>query len=296
MATDGVKIIDGDTAHDTYWGIMDLYDSGAEPAIIDKEFPISQIDSYDDFENEIYVTSRALALWEIGQLTIDELAHVRMIIDKGACVNEWRGHDEKSAKARQRELEKFWVKINQANPKIRGRKKYRKITNYYFQPDDLLTFQLKDGNYKAVICAKIDQYRGQCNYIFVPTTYDAPQKPTIEDLWEKEILGREIGSGYSRETTKEMQPGIERIWSLRGKNSKFFFGVTALAVDHRDLINFKDRFEKVGVLKIIEGLKNTGTFGYDENFERFESIFGDLENYIKAFGEKKFPVSVLCEA
>jgi hypothetical protein len=73
-------------------------------------------------------------------------------------------------------------------------------------------------------------------------------------LWEKEILGQEIGSGYNRETTKEMQPGIERIWSLRGKNCKFFFGVTALAVDQRDLINFKDRFEKVGTLKIVEGL------------------------------------------
>ncbi|MCO6491979.1 MAG: hypothetical protein J5I98_26415 [Phaeodactylibacter sp.] len=26
MATDGPKIIDGDLAHDTYWGIMDKYD------------------------------------------------------------------------------------------------------------------------------------------------------------------------------------------------------------------------------------------------------------------------------
>ena len=34
MATDGTKIIDGDTAHDTYWGIMDLYDSGAELKMI----------------------------------------------------------------------------------------------------------------------------------------------------------------------------------------------------------------------------------------------------------------------
>jgi glycine dehydrogenase len=30
MATDGVKIIDGDTAYDTYWGIMDLCDIGAD--------------------------------------------------------------------------------------------------------------------------------------------------------------------------------------------------------------------------------------------------------------------------
>ena len=29
MATDGVKIIDGDLAYDTYEHIMELYDSGA---------------------------------------------------------------------------------------------------------------------------------------------------------------------------------------------------------------------------------------------------------------------------
>ena len=34
MATDGVKIIDGDLAHDTYWSIMDLYDKGADIATI----------------------------------------------------------------------------------------------------------------------------------------------------------------------------------------------------------------------------------------------------------------------
>ena len=34
MATDGVKIIDGDLAYDTYEHIMELYDSGASGEII----------------------------------------------------------------------------------------------------------------------------------------------------------------------------------------------------------------------------------------------------------------------
>jgi len=42
LATDGTKIIDGDTAHDTYWGIMDLYDSGGEIQMILNEFPLEQ--------------------------------------------------------------------------------------------------------------------------------------------------------------------------------------------------------------------------------------------------------------
>jgi hypothetical protein len=296
MATDGVKIIDGDTAHDTYWGIMDLYDSGADFDTINKEFPLIQTDYFDDFDNEIYVTSCALALWEIGQMTDDKLAYVKSIIDKGACVKVWtEEYDPKAGKARQKELDKFWKKISQPNTKVRARKKYRKITNFYFQPDDLLTFQLKDGNYRAVICASIDQYRGQCNYILVPTTYNSNKKPTVEDLKDKEILGRQIGSGYDQQTTREMQPGIERIWELTGGNCNFFFGVIKLAVDHKDFINFKDRFEKVGTLKIVEGLKQTGSFGYEENFDRFETIFSDLENHIKIFQQQKYPVKTLCD-
>jgi hypothetical protein len=296
MATDGVKIIDGDTAHDTYWGVMDLYDSGADFDTINKEFPLIQVDYFDDFDNEIYVTSCALALWEMGQMTEDKLTFVKSVIDKGACVKIWtEEYDQKEGKARQKELDKFWKKISQTNTKVRARKKFRKITNFYFQPDDLLTFQLKDGNYRAVICASIDQYRGQCNYILVPTTYNENKKPTVDDLKDKEILGRQIGSGYDQQTTKERQPGIERIWQLTGGNCNFFFGVIKLAVDHKDLINFKDKFEKVGTLKIIEGLKETGSFGYQENFERFETIFSDLENHIKIFQHKKYPVTTLCE-
>lgn len=296
MATDGVKIIDGDTAHDTYWGIMDLYDSGADFDTINKEFPLIQTDNFDDFDNEIYVTSCALALWEIGQMTDDKLAYVKSIIDKGACVKVWtEDYDPKAGKARQKELDKFWKKINQPNTNVRARKKYRKITNLYFLPDDLLTFQLKDGNYRAVICASIDQYRGQCNYILVPTTYNSDKKPTVDRLKDKEILGRQIGSGYDQETTREMQPGIERIWEVTGGNCNFFFGVIKLAVDHKDFINFKDRFEKVGTLRIIEGLKQTGSFGYEGDFERFEDIFGDLENHIKIYQYNKYPVKTICD-
>lgn len=296
MATDGVKIIDGDTAHDTYWGIMDLYDSGADFDIINKEFPLIQGDYYDDFDNENYVTSCSLALWEMGQMTEDKLTYVKSVIDKGASIKIWTDeNDPKLGKARQKELDKFWKKISQTNTKVRARKKFRKITNFYFQPDDLLTFQLKDGNYRAVICASIDQYRGQCSYILIPTTYNENKKPTVDDLKDKEILGRQIDSAYDQKTTKEQQPGIEKIWQLTGGNCNFFFGVIKLAVDHKDFIYFKDRFEKVGTLKIIEGLKETGSFGYEENFEGFETIFSDLESHIKIFQYKKYPVTALCD-
>ena len=297
MATDGVKIIDGDTAHDTYWGIMDLYDSQADFNTIEKEFPLIQPDYFDDFDNEIYVTSCALALWEIGLMTANKLEIVKSIIDKGACVKIWFEENEKDGKARQKEIKKFWNKISQTNNKIRPRKKYRKIINLYFHKDDLLTFKLKDGNYRAVVCIEIEQYRGQCNYILVPTTYNSIKKPTVEEIKGEDMLGRRVGSGYDQQITKEKQPGIERIWrfEVKGGDCNFFFGIVKIAVDHKDFINFKDSFEKIGTLKIIEGLKQTGAFGCEKNLEGFERVFSDLDNHIRIFQYKKYPVKVLCE-
>jgi hypothetical protein len=241
------------------------------------------------------VTACALALWEIGQMTHDKLEFVKSIIDKGECVKEWSIENEKLGIARKKELEKFWKKINQVNTKVRPRKKYRKISNFYFQPDDLLTFKLSDGNYKAVICASVDQYRGQCNYILVPTTYSSPTKPSYMDFFDKDILGRQIGSGYDQNTTRQQQPGIERIWKFAGGNCNFFFGVIQIAVDHKNFIHFKDKFEKIGTVQIIEGLKRTGSFGYAGDYNRFEEIFGDLEKQMKIFQWKKYPINVICE-
>lgn len=63
MATDGVKILDGDLARDTYEGIMDLYDSGASLEAIRAEMPFVQEDYGPDtaFYHEIFVTAYALA-------------------------------------------------------------------------------------------------------------------------------------------------------------------------------------------------------------------------------------------
>lgn len=293
MATDGVKIVDGDRAHDTYWGIMDLYDSGADISAIEKEFPLIQPDYIDEFDNEIYVTSCALALWEIGRMTDKKLQYIKSIIDKGSCINEWSKQSPKEGKAKQKELDRFWKKISAPNTRIRARKKYRKITNLYLEPDDLLTFQLSDGRYGVVICASIDQHRGQCNYILVPTTYMSFTKPTLDNLKDKEILGRQIGSGYDKETTKELQPGIEKVWQYEG--GVYFFGVVQLAVDHKSFGVLKDKFERIGSLKIVDGLKRMGMFGYETTFDRFEAIFSDLDQHAKVFQLKKYPISVLCD-
>eukprot|EP01035_Chromulina_nebulosa_P009510 gene9510-12841_t len=70
---------------------MDLYDSNVDIKTIKKEIPFekSQYGIDDDFYHEIFVTSYALAFWEIGELTSEILEEVHTVIKIGAGVRLW---------------------------------------------------------------------------------------------------------------------------------------------------------------------------------------------------------------
>lgn len=297
MAIDGVKIINSDLAHDAYWGIMDLYDSGIDFAHIEERFPLNKLDYFDDVDNEIYITACALAYWELGKLTPEMLLLVKAVIEKGAGVELWIENSDKEGKARKRELENFWKKVSHENAKIRQPKIYRKITSLLFRPDTLLTFQLANHNYVAIICIDVVQRRGRCSYLFARTTYNNIKRPTLADILEVDIVGRRMGTGYDQQTTKEMQPGVERVWNFEyeGGNCNYFFGISQFIIEHKTLINFTKKFQNIGSLKIIPGLKMAGSTSVMSSFEEIENEFADLENRIKVFGEKKYPAKILCE-
>jgi hypothetical protein len=293
MATDGTKIIDGDTAHDTYWGIMDLYDSGSELQMILSDFPLEQPEYFDDFDNEIYVTSCGLAYWELGLMTPERIEYIKKIISTDACVEEWTSYSEKEGKSRKSVLKRYLTKIEKPNQKVRKRKKHRKISNFIFSENSVLTFKLSNGEYAVTCCVKIDQYRGSCNYWLVPITFKSTSKPKIEQIKESEILGRTIGSGFSRDQTRASQPGIEKIWDYVGGKPNFCFGFAIQGIEHKDLLNIKDKYEKIGELNIINGLKEVGSLGYENSYERYDETYTQLDEQIKIFGYKKYPIRIV---
>jgi len=294
MATDGPKIIDGDTAHDTYWGIMDLYDNEVDVEKIIQEYPYDV--DYDEFDYEIYLTSLALAYWEIGLMNDSLLKKVNETIAKGIGVKVWTEEcDEKTGKQRQQELNRLIKKISGKNEKVRKPKKNRKVTNFYFQPNDLLTIKLKDGLYRAVICTKITQKRGQCTYYLVGTTYIGELKPSERLIENYAVFGRWIPCTFDSKVMLEMQPEIDKLWEKIPNTSNKFLGLSYHFVTHKDFFGFKENFEKVGVLKLKDSYKQLGSFGYESTFERFEDIFGDFQNHMQTFGEKNIPIKYLID-
>lgn len=295
MATDGVKIIDGDDAHDNHLVTMDLYDSEVGLKEIEKEYPLKEIDFYDDFENEIHVTSLGLAYWEIGLMNEKKLQLIQEIIERGAGIEQWSDYSEKEGKARAAVLKRFLKKISSPNTKIRKIKKYRLIKNFYFYENDVLAFKAKNSTYRVVICAKIEQYRGHCSYYFVPTSYENLEKPTIDVLKKKTIIGHQIGSGCSREETRKTQPGIEKIWEYIGGVNNFTFGLVIKAIDHKNLFTIKDNFTKIGSLKIKASFKKVGSIGYESSFENFQERFENIADFITIFKYQEYPIKIVCE-
>ena len=124
MATDGVKIIDGDLVHDTYEYIMELYDNGASAEIIKKEIPfIKKIMEMNGFYHTKFFTAYALAFWEIGELTDEILNEVKRVIELKAGVNLWtKDVDEKEGKKRQKSLTDFRKNICTKQKKLEMKK------------------------------------------------------------------------------------------------------------------------------------------------------------------------------
>lgn len=293
MATDGTKIIDSDNAHDVYWGIMNLYDDGADLELIEQTFPLQSQGYYDDFDNEIYITACGLAYWELGLMTQKRLHFIKQTIEKEAGIKLWAEYSEKDAKDRKNVLKRYLTKISKENQKIRQRKKYRKVKHFVYSENSVLTFQLQNGNYAVTICAKIEQHRGHCNYWLIPTTFQSKEKPQISDIKQVEFLGRTIATGYGREQCKIYQPNIDKIWEHIGSEKHFALGLVIDAISHKEFKELKHTFEKIGELEIMEGFKKVGSFGGFISLEHFTESYADLENRIKVFRCQKFSIRLI---
>ena len=80
MAIDGVGIIDSDCAHDVYNPIMEMYHLGQSIEIIIKNIDAFEPNFiYSELEHEIFITAYALAMWEIGGLTNEQLEKVNAL-------------------------------------------------------------------------------------------------------------------------------------------------------------------------------------------------------------------------
>lgn len=302
MAIDDVQILASDTAQDTYNLLMDLYDAGLE---ID-ELQLRLEEYREHYEDptlyEIWISTYALGLWEIGELTEEILAELRLAIREGAGVAFWGGEGDPVGQKRAKELAKLQRKLCKPRAKPRNRRKYPVIREFIFQEDSVLAFQNDRGETQACIVTLIEQHRGHCKYGLTPTTYQGTTMPTIEDLVD--VLGVKIGYWYPKSTATLEQPGIEAFWedpyfcnASRSnlppelESATFILGLVWYCFEHRDLLRYHHKFQEIGSVKIHKCFKRTGSTGEVTSFDEFQQRTKDPESVIQTFGHLKIPLA-----
>lgn len=273
MATDGVKIIDGDYAHDVYHIFMDLYNAQKPLVEIRKEVEQLRADN-DAFDDEIFITAYALALWEIGELTPVVLQEVKQAIELGAFAKYLTEQEQAltMAKQRQQVLARFWNKISQPNPRPRKRKAYKTQKKFAFEPGDALAFQLPgDGIYCVTILLSVSQHRGRCSYHFIVHDYVGEHKPTMANIL--------AGSVFAGPVYRDMP--------------EYGLGFYSTGVGHKHLLKFADKFECIGQLSLADEAKRLGVQGGAIDCSGFTSTFRYLQRGTSPRGTSKHSVATL---
>ena len=259
MAIDGVKIIDSDSAYDVYNPIMEMYHFGETMEKIKTEMDSQESHFlYSELEYEIYTTAYALAMWEIGGLANEQLQNVRSIVSKGASIL-WNDIAPNAVKDRQKVLDKFLRKIEQPNLKVKKRKNYKQATEFLFLPEDVFTIRFEDKTFRAAILIMTFQEGKTLYYAFAELlldeiTLNLKEKPTLEEvIWFSKVRAR-INLGFD---------------SIK-------------IVSHKKLLRFKDKFEKVGSVKIKQNVKMLGSMsGGVDSFEEFCDKWDDGKGKMK---------------
>lgn len=256
MAIDGVGIIDSDFAHDVYNFIMEMYHSGESIENIRNKINKFNL-TCCELDYEIFTTVYALAMWEIGKLTNEQLQDVKDIVSKGAS-SLWIDISPNAPKARQKILNKFLQKIEQPNLKIKKRKKYKKIVNTLFSKGEILAINI-NNQYHCVIFNNFYQYGNDAYYSFVVTTYSSDVKPNIENILLEEIP-----------VTKKTNTGK--------------YGIRTLHIYYKFIEEYKSHFLKCGIIHIDPQAENLGFSTQVNEFDDLQDMEKEMVHIL--LGEK----------
>jgi hypothetical protein len=272
MATDGVKIIDSDWAHDIYSTFMDMYDLGLSIDAIKNEVEKLGENSVDDFEYEIYFTTYCLALWEIGELDKSKFDELIKVVSKEACAKYYKTelNDSFFFKARLKEISKLITKLSNQNSKIRKRKKHKLVTKFHYNPGDVLAFKGSDNLFHFTYLLFITQYRGECVYHFIPIIFESEDLVPVEEVLKNKIAGRKIFSTLEPEGYK--------------------YGLDSSGVIHKDLFDYKNNFTVIGNFQVLEKYRRLGSQGSSRNWQEFSKWHEQIKLNIKASNMSPFEI------
>lgn len=157
---------------------------------------------------------------------------------------------------------------------------------------DLLTFRATDKKYKVLLCTSTYKDNSLKNFTFAALTYDSLDKPIITNILDSEFFG--IGNtqdDYFKYSEKE----LNKMWSIHPEIKPYSLGSYGLVIWRKDFMKFRDNFEVIGNLKIVDNLDKNGNGGLNaSDWDYIKDFFANKINLVLANrGQKTFKLNAI---
>lgn len=157
---------------------------------------------------------------------------------------------------------------------------------------DLLTFKSTDEKYKVLLCTSTFKDKSPQNFTFAALTYDNEDKPKVEDILHSYFWG--IGNtknDYFKYSDKE----LNQMWKIHPETKPYFLGSYGLIIWRKDFMKFRDNFEFIGNLKIVDNLDKNGKGGMNASDWNFIKDFftNKINSVLTERGQKTFKLTAI---
>lgn len=166
----------------------------------------------------------------------------------------------------------------------------KKIAN--INQGDLLTFKATDDKYKVFLCTSTYKEKSPQNFSFAALTYDNEDKPTVEDILHTDFWG--IGN-TKNDYFKYSDIELNQMWRIHPETKPYFLGSYGLIIWRKDLMKFRDNFEIIGNLKIVDNLDKNGNGGMNASDWDFLKDFftNKINSVLPDRGQKTFKLKAI---
>lgn len=166
----------------------------------------------------------------------------------------------------------------------------KKIIN--INQGDLLTFKGTDDNYKVILCTSTYKEKSPQYFIFAMLTYNEKEKPTVEDILDSEFWG--IGN-TKNEYFKYSEIEVNQMWMLHPEIKPYYLGSYGFVIWRKDFLKFKDNFEFIGNVNIINNLDKNGNGSMNaSNWRLIKDFFiNEINLVMSERGQKIFKIKAI---
>ncbi|WET67883.1 hypothetical protein [Sphingobacterium sp.] len=157
---------------------------------------------------------------------------------------------------------------------------------------DLLTFRAADNKFKVLLCTSTRKDKSPQYFIFAALTYDSFDKPRTSNINDIEFFGiRNRKCDYFKYSDDE----LKKMWSIHPETRPYFLGSYGFLIIRKDFMKFRDNFEVIGNLNIIDYLDKNGNGSMNiSDWELIKDFFANRINSVMLErGQKAFKIGAI---